>query len=264
MAAGKKVLIYGGRLCTRQGCGNRYPVGCRNSSSEKSGRVVFTPIWNSFTGEYGYFREALISLVKKEKRSPGNRTDHEKATRATSKNIAGSPVVVMEDYQASEIHDFKNHTSAAIEIPKSNVLIFTRRMGRRLLLGLAERSPKSNFTSVWMARIAKFWKRRSMPFGKTLIWIHELFPKNIPVCKTYRLYAVLNIVSNVFYALLVRWRLLPSFPCWTFYSKRIWRLLPWKPVYEGMGTASNLITSNTCPIKYTTMPKTTPPRLSYW
>lgn len=75
--------------------------------------------------EYGLFKESLISLVRKGKEGSEEIQKMMSDLRANlPKQILGSPVAEMRDYQAQEITDLKTGAKIKIDLPKSNVLQF--------------------------------------------------------------------------------------------------------------------------------------------
>ena len=75
--------------------------------------------------QYGFFREALVSVVRKGKEGQEEIARMMGEYRANPpKSIGGSPVVLIKDYLSSESTDTKSGDKTPIDMEKSNVLQF--------------------------------------------------------------------------------------------------------------------------------------------
>lgn len=75
--------------------------------------------------EYGFFKEGLVSVVRKGKEGQEEIKGMMAGYRSNPpKSIGGSPVVTIKDYLNSEVRDLKSGSIAPIEIEKSDVLQF--------------------------------------------------------------------------------------------------------------------------------------------
>ncbi len=96
--------------------------------------------------EHGYFKERLISLTKKGIEGAG---EIKKMMRDARENpltmVNGSRVTRVEDYQLSVSKDMISGKSSAIEIPKSNVLIYYTEDGSKIALRPSGTEPKIKF-----------------------------------------------------------------------------------------------------------------------
>ncbi|WP_053990324.1 phospho-sugar mutase [Mangrovimonas sp. TPBH4] len=96
--------------------------------------------------KYGFFKERLISLTKK-----GISGAEEikqmmvDARQNPLKEVNGSKVVTVDDYQLSTSKDLIQGTESPIDIPKSNVLIYTTEDGSRIALRPSGTEPKIKF-----------------------------------------------------------------------------------------------------------------------
>ncbi len=96
--------------------------------------------------EHGYYKEKLISLVKKG--IEGQKLIKQKMEDLRNnplKHIAGEKVVLIEDYQASTAQNLQNDTQTEIDIPKSNVLIYYTENGTKVAARPSGTEPKIKF-----------------------------------------------------------------------------------------------------------------------
>jgi len=95
---------------------------------------------------YGSYQEHLISIVKKGKKGAEEIAKMMKDLRENPFNtIAGSKVIAIEDYASSERRDMIEGTSEAIDIPKSNVLIYYTEDGAKIAARPSGTEPKIKF-----------------------------------------------------------------------------------------------------------------------
>ena len=96
--------------------------------------------------KYGFYKEELISMVKKgiegEKEIKQMLIDLRENPK---KEIAGEKVVLVEDYQTSVSKDIQNSTEKSIDIPKSNVLIYYTEAGTKVAARPSGTEPKIKF-----------------------------------------------------------------------------------------------------------------------
>ena len=96
--------------------------------------------------EYGLYKEELISLVKK-----GIEGEQEIRQMLIDlrenpwQEIDGEKVVLVEDYKSSLAKDLQNHEERAIDIPKSNVLIYYTENGTKIAARPSGTEPKIKF-----------------------------------------------------------------------------------------------------------------------
>ncbi|MBT8210468.1 MAG: phospho-sugar mutase, partial [Eudoraea sp.] len=96
--------------------------------------------------DYGFFKEKLISLTKK-----GMQGAEEIAQMMVDYRqnpitaIDGSDVVVVDDYSTSVSHNLKTGETTPIDIPKSNVLIYTTADGTQMAARPSGTEPKIKF-----------------------------------------------------------------------------------------------------------------------
>ena len=96
--------------------------------------------------EVGYYREHLVSLVKKGKKGAQEIEQIMKDLRTNPlKEIAGSPVVSVEDYNTSTRLDVINNKTITLDMPKSNVLIYYTQDGSKIAARPSGTEPKIKF-----------------------------------------------------------------------------------------------------------------------
>ncbi len=96
--------------------------------------------------EHGYYKERLISLTKKG--IEGAKEIEQMMIDAREnplKEVNGSKVVRVEDYQLSVIKNLVSGTTETIDIPKSNVLIYYTEDGSKIALRPSGTEPKIKF-----------------------------------------------------------------------------------------------------------------------
>ncbi|MBW2938137.1 phospho-sugar mutase [Aureisphaera sp. CAU 1614] len=96
--------------------------------------------------EFGHYQEKLISMVKKGKSGAEEIQEILKTYRNNPPTeIAGSSVICIEDYKTSLSKNLLNGSSSAIQIPKSNVLIFYTEDGSKIAVRPSGTEPKIKF-----------------------------------------------------------------------------------------------------------------------
>lgn len=96
--------------------------------------------------EFGFYKERLISLVKKGISGSQEITEMMKILRENPlKEIAGEKVVLIEDYKESVARDILQNKSYPIEVPKSNVLIYHTDKGSKIAARPSGTEPKIKF-----------------------------------------------------------------------------------------------------------------------
>jgi len=95
---------------------------------------------------YGYYKELLISMVKKGKKGAEEISEMMKSLRNNPlTSIGGSKVVRIEDYQNSTANDVLKATISEINIPISNVLIYYTQNGSKIAARPSGTEPKIKF-----------------------------------------------------------------------------------------------------------------------
>ncbi len=116
------------------------------SVMKEKGSSLFEYLLDIYT-EYGYYKEHLVSLVKKGMEGKKEIESMMVAFRQNPpRKIDGSPVIVIEDYLISKIKNLQTGEEKPIEeIPSSNVLIFYTADGSKVALRPSGTEPKIKF-----------------------------------------------------------------------------------------------------------------------
>jgi len=96
--------------------------------------------------EHGYYKEELVSLVKKGIEGQKEIKEKMKDLRDHPlEKIADEKVVLIEDFQTSKAKNLQNHTTTDIDIPQSNVLIYYTENGTKVAARPSGTEPKIKF-----------------------------------------------------------------------------------------------------------------------
>lgn len=96
--------------------------------------------------DFGCYRERLVSLVRKGMDGAAEISRMMREFRQDPpKNLDGSPIIRIDDYQESSSRDTRVGSTRPIELPKSNVLIYTTEDGTRLAARPSGTEPKIKF-----------------------------------------------------------------------------------------------------------------------
>ena len=96
--------------------------------------------------EFGNYKEHLISVTKKGKQGAEEISAMMKELRENPfKEIAGKKVVRMDDVSKNETIDFINNKTSALNLPKSNVLIYYTEDGSKIAARPSGTEPKIKF-----------------------------------------------------------------------------------------------------------------------
>ncbi len=96
--------------------------------------------------EFGFYKEKLISVVRKGKAGAEEIQKMMADFRANPpKKIAGSPIVMMKDYQSSLSKNIVTGEETAIDLPKSNVLQFFTQEDSKVSVRPSGTEPKIKF-----------------------------------------------------------------------------------------------------------------------
>jgi phosphomannomutase len=119
---------------------------CEIAAQKKDANSSMYEYLRNIYEEYGYYKEHLISLVKKGKKGAEEISAMMKKLRENPMTeLAGSRVISIEDYQSSEAHDILKATFSEINIPKSNVLIYYTEDGSKIAARPSGTEPKIKF-----------------------------------------------------------------------------------------------------------------------
>ena len=121
-------------------------LACEVAAQQKAKSRTLFEYLDTIYKEVGYYREHLVSLVKKGKKGAQEIEQIMKDLRTNPlKEIAGSPVVSIEDYNTSTRLDVLNNTTVTLDIPKSNVLIYYTQDGSKIAARPSGTEPKIKF-----------------------------------------------------------------------------------------------------------------------
>ena len=121
-------------------------LACEVAAQQKAKSRTLFEYLDTIYKEVGYYREHLVSLVKKGKKGAQEIEQIMKDLRTNPlKEIAGSPVVSIEDYNTSTKIDVLNNTTVTLDIPKSNVLIYYTQDGSKIAARPSGTEPKIKF-----------------------------------------------------------------------------------------------------------------------
>ena len=121
-------------------------LACEVAAQQKAKSRTLFEYLDTIYREVGYYKEHLVSLVKKGKKGAQEIEQIMKDLRTNPlKKIAGSPVVSIEDYNTSTRLDVLNNTTVTLDIPKSNVLIYYTQDGSKIAARPSGTEPKIKF-----------------------------------------------------------------------------------------------------------------------
>lgn len=121
-------------------------LACEIAAQKKENGSSLYEYLQEIYSEVGYYKEHLVSLVKKGKQGAEEITEMMKELRANPlAEIAGNQVVRVEDFQSGIAKNTIEGTSEAIAIPKSNVLIYYTEDGSKIAARPSGTEPKIKF-----------------------------------------------------------------------------------------------------------------------
>ncbi|MFP4845724.1 phospho-sugar mutase [Winogradskyella sp. PE311] len=121
-------------------------LACEIAAQAKANKQTLYQALIDLYVEHGFFKERLVSLTKK-----GIEGAQEikqmmiDARENPLKDVNGSKVIRIEDYQLSQAKDIANNTESTLDIPKSNVLIYYTEDGSKIALRPSGTEPKIKF-----------------------------------------------------------------------------------------------------------------------
>ena len=121
-------------------------LACEIAAQKKHDSSSMFEYLNEIYATFGNYREHLISLTKKGKRGAAEISAMMKMLRENPfKEIAGSKVVRMDDVQKGETTNFETSQTSALNLPKSNVLIYYTEDGSKIAARPSGTEPKIKF-----------------------------------------------------------------------------------------------------------------------
>jgi phosphoglucomutase len=135
-------------------------LACEIAASAKAAGSSFYKELLQCYVDFGCYRERLISLTKKGMDGAAEIAQMMIDFRENPlKSIDGSEVIGMADYERSEYTDFKTRTKSPIDLPKSNVLIYSTADGTRVAARPSGTEPKIKFyisVNVHLDRVTEY------------------------------------------------------------------------------------------------------------
>ncbi|MFT4697806.1 MAG: phosphoglucomutase [Flavobacteriaceae bacterium] len=121
-------------------------LACEIAAQEKAKGKNLLQYLDEISENLGFYKEHLISIVKKGKEGAEEISNMMKQFRENPfTKIAGHQVVRIEDYLTSVARNTLTNTSETIDIPKSNVLIYFTEDGSKIAMRPSGTEPKIKF-----------------------------------------------------------------------------------------------------------------------
>ena len=121
-------------------------LACEIAAFQKANGSSFFELLIELFTKHGFFKEHLVSLVKKG--ISGAEEIKQKMIDLREnplKEVAGSSVVYIEDYQTGKAKNFQTQEEADIELPNSNVLVYYTEDGTKIAARPSGTEPKIKF-----------------------------------------------------------------------------------------------------------------------
>ena len=120
-------------------------LACEIAARKKQQDSSIYQYLNAIYAEYGYYKESLVSMVKKGKKGAEEISNMMKSLRANPpKELDGSRVIRVEDYDVRSAIGSDGQRSD-LDLPKSNVLIFHTADGSKIAARPSGTEPKIKF-----------------------------------------------------------------------------------------------------------------------
>ena len=121
-------------------------LACEIAAIQKEKQSSLFAYLQNIYDEIGYYKEHLISVVKKGKKGAEEISEIMKNLRSNPYlEIAGSKVVRIEDYSKNEAYNVEKGVSEKLNIPLSNVLIYITEDGSKIAARPSGTEPKIKF-----------------------------------------------------------------------------------------------------------------------
>ncbi|GHC52945.1 phospho-sugar mutase [Ulvibacter litoralis] len=121
-------------------------LACEIAAQQKEADSSIYEYLQEIYAQTGFYKEHLISLVKKGKKGAEEISEIMKNLRENPyTEIAGSPVIRIEDYDANTAINVLKGVSEPLNIPKSNVLIYYTEDGSKIAARPSGTEPKIKF-----------------------------------------------------------------------------------------------------------------------
>lgn len=121
-------------------------LACEIAAQKKEAGSSMFAYMNAIYGQIGNYREHLISLTKKGKQGAEEISEMMRKLRENPfTEIAGEKVVQIDDISKNERFDTVTGTKSALDLPKSNVLIYYTEHGSKIAARPSGTEPKIKF-----------------------------------------------------------------------------------------------------------------------
>jgi len=121
-------------------------LACEIAAQKKESGSSFYKYLQEIYNTVGYYKEHLVSIVKEGIKGSEEISAMMKNLRENPfEEIAGQKVVRIEDYQTGIVYNTKEKSSAKMDIPKSNVLIYYSEDGSKIAARPSGTEPKIKF-----------------------------------------------------------------------------------------------------------------------
>lgn len=121
-------------------------LACEIAAQKKSEGTSAFGYLNGIYGEFGNYREHLISITKKGKKGAAEIVAMMRKLRENPfLEIAGSKVIRMDDVSTGKSTDFVSGKTTSLKLPKSNVLIYYTEDGSKIAARPSGTEPKIKF-----------------------------------------------------------------------------------------------------------------------
>ncbi len=121
-------------------------LACEIAAYTKANGSSFFNLLQELYKEHGYFKEHLVSLVKKG--ISGAEEIKQKMIDLRENpltEINGSKVILIEDFASSQATNLKNNSKSQLDLPKANVLIYSTEDGTKIAARPSGTEPKIKF-----------------------------------------------------------------------------------------------------------------------
>lgn len=121
-------------------------LACEIAAQKKAEGSSMFEYLNQVYNQFGNYREHLISITKKGKKGAEEISEMMKTLRENPfKEIAGSKVIRLDDISMDESRNFVSGKTSALNLPKSNVLIYYTEDGSKIAARPSGTEPKIKF-----------------------------------------------------------------------------------------------------------------------
>lgn len=121
-------------------------LACEIAAYQKANGSSFFELLIELYTKHGFFKEYLVSLVKKGISGAEEIKQKMISLRENPlKDVGGSEVIFIEDYQTGKAKNFQTQEESTIDLPKANVLIYYTEDGTKIAARPSGTEPKIKF-----------------------------------------------------------------------------------------------------------------------